>query len=85
MIEVVVLLGTLRESWSTVVDVGVLAEVWATVQRYKASEHAFASFRGPSLNERLVQSVSIMYNGTYGWEINSNTPGRGVVFAPEAY
>lgn len=84
MIEVVVLLGTVRESWFMVVDVGVLAEVWATVQRYKASEHAFASFRGPSLDETLVQSTFIIQSSTYGWEINSNTPGRGVVLTPEA-
>ena len=60
MIEVVVSLGTLSEFWSTVVDVGVLAEVWATVQRYKASEHAFASFRGPSLDKTLVHSTFII-------------------------
>lgn len=54
VIEVVVLLGTVRESWFMVGDVGVLAEVWATVQRYKASEHAFASLRGPSLDGGLA-------------------------------
>lgn len=40
----------LKDSGSVDAVVGDWVDVCMTVQRYKASEHALASFRGPSLD-----------------------------------
>lgn len=58
--EGAVLVTMLSDSGSVEARVGDWVDVCMTVQRYKANEHALASFLGPSLD------MSLVWNTAYG-------------------